>query len=95
MKKALISEDNIVVDVVDKEFEVHESCTWVDCPDDTKMNMVYADGTFTAPTVTVTYVDQRMMEYPSITDQLDKIYHEGLDAWKADIKAVKDKYPKE
>ena len=27
-------------------------------------------------------------------DQLDKIYHSGIDAWKADIKAIKDKYPK-
>ena len=27
-------------------------------------------------------------------DQLDKIYHEGIDAWKTDIKAIKDKYPK-
>ena len=36
----------------------------------------------------------RRAAYPSIEDQLDKIYHEGLDAWKTDIKAVKDKYPK-
>jgi hypothetical protein len=27
-------------------------------------------------------------------DQLDKIYHEGIDEWKKTIKAVKDKYPK-
>ena len=33
-------------------------------------------------------------EYPSWQDQLDKIYHSGIDAWKADIKAIKDKYPK-
>jgi len=37
---------------------------------------------------------QRDRQYPSIPDQLDKIYHEGIDAWKADIKAVKDEYPK-
>ena len=43
-----------------------------------------------------TYADQRKKEYPPIEDQLDKIYHEGIDAWKADmIKPVKDKYPKE
>ena len=29
-----------------------------------------------------------------IPDQLDYIYHNGLDAWKAKIKVVKDKYPK-
>jgi len=27
-------------------------------------------------------------------DQLDYIYHNGLDAWKAEIKKVKDKYTK-
>ena len=36
----------------------------------------------------------RQLEYPSIVDQLDKIYHEGIDAWKVDIKAIKDKHPK-
>ena len=37
---------------------------------------------------------KRKEEYPSIVDQLDKIYHGGVDAWKVDIKAIKDKYPK-
>ena len=41
-----------------------------------------------------TYTEARKVEYPPIEDQLDKIYHNGIDAWKADIKAIKDKYPK-
>ena len=41
-----------------------------------------------------TYKYQRAAEYPSIVDQLDTLYHSGLDAWKAEIKTVKDKYPK-
>jgi hypothetical protein len=41
-----------------------------------------------------TYKYQRAKEYPSIADQLDTLYHSGLDAWKAEIKTVKDKYPK-
>ena len=41
-----------------------------------------------------TYTEARRVEYPPIEDQLDKIYHNGIDAWKADIKAIKDKYPK-
>lgn len=41
------------------------------------------------------YHRKRAKEYPSITDQLDTLYHGGYDAWKATIKAVKDKYPKE
>ena len=40
------------------------------------------------------YQRQRAAEYPSIPDQLDTLYHSGLDAWKAQIKTVKDKYPK-
>ena len=40
------------------------------------------------------YKSQRKAEYPSIEDQLDDIYHNGIDAWKATIKATKDKYPK-
>ena len=40
------------------------------------------------------YQRDRAVAYPSIEDQLDKIYHSGIDAWKADIKAVKDKFPK-
>ena len=42
----------------------------------------------------VEYQRKRKEEYPSWEDQLDKIYHEGIDAWKADIKTIKDKYPK-
>ena len=41
------------------------------------------------------YQEKRKLEYPDWGDQLDKIYHSGIDAWKADIKAIKDKYPKQ
>ena len=41
------------------------------------------------------YQYKRADEYPSIVDQLDDIYHNGIDGWKATIKAIKDKYPKE
>jgi hypothetical protein len=40
------------------------------------------------------YIGKRQAEYPSYADQFDKIFHEGIDAWKAEIQAVKDKYPK-
>ena len=40
------------------------------------------------------YQRSRVAEYPSIVDQLDDIYHNGIDAWKATIKVTKDKYPK-
>ena len=40
------------------------------------------------------YKGLRAAEYPAIVDQLDTIFHDGLDAWKEQIQAVKDKYPK-
>jgi len=40
------------------------------------------------------YKSKRRAEYPSLEDQLDNIYHNGVDAWKATIKTTKDKYPK-
>lgn len=41
------------------------------------------------------YKYQRQQEYPAIADQLDYIYHNGVDAWKKDmIDPVKNKYPK-
>ena len=39
-------------------------------------------------------LNKRSREYPSIADQLDKIYHDGVDEWKKVIKAVKDANPK-
>lgn len=42
----------------------------------------------------LTYAEKRASEYPSFADQFDLLYHGGMDAWKAAIQAVKDKYPK-
>ena len=41
------------------------------------------------------YQRDRKLEYPSIEDQLDDIFHNGIDGWKSTIQAIKDKYPKE
>jgi len=40
------------------------------------------------------YKSKRRAEYPDYASQLDDIYHNGIDGWKATIKAIKDKYPK-
>jgi hypothetical protein len=40
------------------------------------------------------WIKDRALAYPSIPDQLDDIFHNGLDAWKATIQETKDKYPK-
>ena len=41
------------------------------------------------------YKAERAAEYPSIPDQLDLIYHEGVEAWKSVITSIKEKYPKD
>ena len=40
------------------------------------------------------YRSKRRAEYPKFEEQFDQIYNEGIDAWKASIKVIKDKYPK-
>ena len=40
------------------------------------------------------YKEDRLMQYPNWPDQLDQIFHEGIDAWKETIQAVKDAHPK-
>ena len=40
------------------------------------------------------YARDRAKAYPSFADQFDQIFHEGIDAWKETIKAVKDAHPK-
>lgn len=48
------------------------------------------------PLIELTYAEKRIMEYPSIGDQLDALFHMGVFPVEmaAKIQAVKDKYPK-
>ncbi len=67
--------------------------------DGTQINLVQSDidaarNTLDAEAAAIAYQGQRKTEYPKIEDQLDDIYHNGIDAWKANIKKIKDKYPK-
>jgi predicted phosphoribosyltransferase len=42
------------------------------------------------------YQRKRAREYPSWQKQLEKIYDDGIDAWKSEmIDPIKNKYPKE
>lgn len=74
---------------------------------DSSLGMVYSnvklnDDTATMPTeeevnakiAELEIQENRKYDYPSIADQLDEIYHNGIDSWKAVIKTTKDKYPK-
>ena len=42
----------------------------------------------------IQYASDRCNNYPAIEDQFDQIFHEGIDAWKETIQAVKDAHPK-
>mgnify|MGYP003111223520 CR=1 FL=1 len=63
-----------------------------DYDDETKRTKHIA--TLKAEWEAVKYQREREEAYPSIADQLDDLYHNGIDGWKTTIKAVKDKYPK-
>ena len=67
--------------------------------DGTQITLVQSDidaarATLDAEYAALEYSRNRAAEYPSIEDQLDDIYHNGVAAWKTTIKAIKDKYPK-
>ena len=65
------------------------------CYDKDENIITINESLVTAKLAETEYQDKRRAEYPSIINQLDDIYHNGIDGWKATIKAVKDKYPKE
>ena len=64
----------------------HSELTWTKV----KAEMDRSDAEYNAQD----YARKRKAEYPIIADQLDDIYHNGIDGWKATIKITKDKYPK-
>jgi|TARA_R110001606_G_C15232268_1_gene635229 hypothetical protein len=70
----------------DDSDEWKEVQAWLDAGNEITDNLKYAADT--------AYIGKRVSEYPSIVDQLDDIYHNGVDAWKATIKAIKDANPK-
>ena len=58
-------------------------------------NIVTIDNSVIAALIAANkYKTDRAAEYPSVVDQLDEIYHHGIDGWKAKIAAKKAKYPK-
>ena len=61
-------------------------------PTQAELDQAWSD--YQAAQAATKYQRDRAAEYPSVVDQLDDIYHNGVDGWKATIKATKDKYPK-
>ena len=80
----------------DKQWAMHgDDYSGLDWQDSSaKPSKETLDSEYTAHKTKYAYKEKRREEYPSFEDQFDKIYHDGIDSWKAQIKAIKDKYPK-
>jgi len=79
------------------EFSIHGTViTWYNSSitQPTTSELEAEDARLKADYINKKYQRDRKVEYPSVVDQLDDIYHNGIDAWKATIKTTKDKYPK-
>jgi len=72
----------------------HEIIEWDSANSDSQPTDDELNAAYTAWKTAEEYKINRQNEYPSIVDQLDDIYHNGIDGWKATIKTTKDKYPK-
>ena len=66
-----------------------------DQPQPSEADIEAADTEWKAEYDNNQYQRDRATEYPAIADQLDDIFHNGIDGWKATIQLTKDKYPKE
>tara|TARA_B100000700_G_scaffold259311_1_gene294044 strand:- start:186 stop:485 length:300 start_codon:yes stop_codon:yes gene_type:complete len=98
--KALVHNTRICQIVEDgATFPVHDGLQWVDVADGTVVDRdTYVDNKVVKYVARVPdWKENRVNNYPNIGDQLDDLYHKGAfsDDMAAQIKAVKDKYPKE
>ena len=84
----------ITHDQWDYHKDSYESVIWKGNPACTKAEWDDAVKSVENDYKNTQYQRDRELAYPSIEDQLDKIYHSGIDEWKKDIKVVKDKFPK-
>jgi hypothetical protein len=97
MKYALIV-DNKVVQVSYQSVD-----GYVEVADNVFADMIKkSDGTFdytdefkSAHTKVDNYADKRIKEYGSVSEQIEYITENGLDAWQTKVEVIKAKYPKE
>lgn len=94
---------NGIIDVVvwkyaGKKFqcgETYESLEWYDeSAKPTLADIEAADAEYTLYLERTAYIALRKKAYPPIEDQLDMIYHHGIDGWKQLIRSIKEEYPK-
>ena len=80
---------------LDKSDPPHKFIEWTGSdPQPTQAELETAWAEIEAEIKATQYQRDRALDYPSIQDQLDDLYHNGIDGWKATIKTTKDKYPK-
>ncbi len=79
---------------LDQNVVPHKIIEWDSANSDSQPTDDELNAAYTAWKATNEYKEKRAEEYPTVVDQLDLIYHSGVDAWKAKIKETKDKYPK-
>ena len=72
----------------------HKIIEWDSANSDSQPTDDELNAAYTAWKATEEYKINRANEYPDFASQFDDIFHNGIDGWKATIKATKDKYPK-
>jgi hypothetical protein len=80
---------------LDQSNPPHSITEWTG--DDTQPSQAELESAWTeyqAEQDSTQYARDRALDYPAIADQLDDIFHNGIDGWKATIQLTKDKYPK-
>lgn len=96
--KALVSKNSPTVHQIVEDnqvFETHEEFQWINAPVGCTTEWIYKEGILVEPDeALVTYDMHRRNNYPTVEEQLDILYHEGYEGWKAAIDLIKNKYPK-
>ena len=91
--------NNEIIDVVETEFKVHPSLTWIDCPDDCTRQWSLVNNIPTAPAPevdTLTYAEKRKIEYDQL-NQFEMQFDDKRDdttTWVDKINEIKGRHPK-
>ena len=79
---------------LDQSVPPHKIIEWDSANKDKQPTDDELNAAYTAWKAAEEYKINRANEYANIVDQLDDIYHNGINGWKATIKTIKEKYPK-
>jgi len=90
----MISKQTIIYQLYPKAAVIYKNGSSFDVKDKDGNSVSIDQSAVDAEFAKQEYKNKRADEYPSIKAQLDDIYHNGIDGWKATIKTTKDKYPK-